>query len=1414
MKKTRTLWARAAMLLLLAVLGSIGAWADVVTIGTHDRSNSSLPCDQYSKYSLTQQIYTKDEINHAAGKITSIAFYGNDNGMERTCDIYLTATSKSSFASNTDWVTVAPEDKVFSGQITVTNGQWTIIDFDTPYDYDGNTNLLVTVDDNSNVANSSTVYWGVFDASGDQALYYSKRYSTPVNLDPTQPIEESGVYYARKNCIQLCFETYPKPYKLKAVEVGDVSAQIQCSLRSDETTGEAKAWNLRYRKVAGEGEEEQRWVAYNDLTDRSYTIEELTPHTKYEVQVQAIFAATEEGGDDNLSDWTNALVFTTACCPVEEQAEIMYAMNSGYSDWYGYAVQFIDITDEDNPVEVAYVNPPDYGLYSGTLTLCCGHKYKVNWIYDADHENVNHNFSLALYFEPGDKFYSMASGEAPEETSELTTFVMDCTPYCTQMPQNVSVAGTTFNSATLSFISQTTAGEVVYSTEANFNADTATPTSMNFTALPASDDPWGGTPDNASLTLTGLEPLTEYYVQVRSVCIDALTGEPEGVSRWSEPIKVTTGSRYDAPLQVIAEPVNSRTEQLSWGARGSEKAFNLYYRKQAAGTAVDASAIQTFGGGNGTGFDSGSWGEGIWSSYGNRPFSNTVYVADVPAGSSFGFKAGNGKTGAGKTKFLYGMKKLESGKTAEEQMKKFDKKCLNDADRLAIINALKDKKTELEAQLAALALKLANDEITQEQFNQQTEDINKEIEAVNEIIDELKTLPTDAQKLEQMRTLEQKIGNNVAAMAALALKYNNDEITKDEFTEQTAALEAQNALYGAELNELRAMTTNAENPQKDGFSITNDKQSSAQARGHKAAEAETYVFFIRHDDPNGVLLIQDLTITPPESQNEWTCIPNLTGTEYTLTWLEPATAYEVMVEPVYDDGTTGTPSVITVFTTIGKETDPVEGEFSVAEGKKVQFAHGNLRCEGERYEDEWSMAKQQYEVLGQDNIDDRGSRSYPAWLVDLLCWSTLDNYYGVSSYYYYDDEEAKSYFNGSFADWGECPAVIRDLGPGWRTLSKDEWNYLLNERPNAAQLKMLATIAIDDENKVKGLVLIPDDWTAPDGLLLSEEMTAAQWTAIEQTGVVFLPIAGQLTTTYENNNATTTVNEIGTYWTSTPSDDESGMKAFTLTINDTGITFDGDLSRRVATAVRLVKNVAVDLTLDEAVDNSQILADNNGKLANVTLTRTLKTGSWNTFAAPFAIDGATLTSMGIKAKKLTGSALTDEKLTMSFGNVVAIEAGLPYLVKVTADVVNPTFNGVTLSNATTPITTGYVDMQPTMGKALVVGPAGSEDDTQSVLFLGAANKMSHPTMVNTAGNDASYIKGFRAFFQLHNTANARVFVMDFGDEETTGIISIENGKLKIENEAGAWYDLQGRRISGQPTKKGVYVRRGNIVVIK
>ena len=1161
---------RVAMLLLLVVLGSVGVWAqttdnatETITIGSDNGGRYDLPISAENAYLMTQQEFYADQINHGEGDIWSLGFQTENGDLTRNVAIYIT-NSEQSTSGDYGWWTVTNADCVFSGEVTFVSGQWNTIYFNKPFHYDGKSNLILTYDDNTGEGKG----WGSLTnhtISGSHKYAYSDKN----DLDPTdlttleKASYKSSVGYQSQ--IRFTFTDKPSPGGLTVSDIADKSAQIATTLR-----GEGTAWNLRYRKVSKDGEEAGSFVTVNNLTTRSYSLEDLDPGTKYEAQVQAVY----EG--DNLSEWTSSVTFVTACCPIEEQTEMMFALGSQYIGWYNYAVQIVDITDEDKPVEVAHLRAPSSQTYGGTVTLCCGHKYQVNWIYDADMAVYSQSYYFSLYYNTGDLLYTMARGEAPEETAELTTFIMDCTPYCAQKPQNVNVLNTTYNSATITLRSETKAGEAVYSTEADFDPDAATTTSVNYDAV-STNNMWEQYPANASLTLTGLEPLTKYYVQVRNVC----TGG-NGHSRWSDPVEVITGSRYDGPRIVKTESVNSRTEKITFENGGTSKKSNLYYRVKVQGTPISAEAIQTIGTGNGTGFKNGeSWGEGIRASGGNKPYSNILYTV-LSGLNSYNFQAGQGKTGLGLEKFIYGIRELVGDVLPGLLVKQIDRECMNDADREARIKLLEERQTTIEKQRKKLVEDHDNGDVTNEEFQEQFDKlVSEEIECKKEV-ESLSKMPTDAQKLARMKELEKKIEDAQKTICTL-----------DPYSEEYKTLKAEMDVDMAELNKLRVMTSAAENVNKDGFSVSKEEESGAQART-RSGEDRKFVFFIRHSNGNGTLLIRNLTFTPNELLNDWICIPNISGTEYTLTGLMPNTTYEVMVEPVFEDGITGTQSPIASFTTLGEESEPLDGAFSVSADKKVSFAKGNLQYSRDaNWNDHWKLAEHQYDILGLDNLQTQEVNEYGNRLpsedhLDLFCWSNKDSNKGTI-HTYPDD----SYYTGDFVEWGAQSEFIEVYGPGWQTLSKDEWTYLLSGRENADKLKALATV-----NNVKGLILLPDDWT---GDAPAATYTAETWATLETAGAVFLPAAGTLTVSSEDSHTIASVNGlddgIGSYWSSTPS--ETDINAFATTFNATEVKPAEDIYRRIGSAVRLVK-VAEDKLLGDAngdgvVDAADIVEMVNAK---------------------------------------------------------------------------------------------------------------------------------------------------------------------------------------------------------------------------
>ena len=137
---------------------------------------------------------------------------------------------------------------------------------------------------------------------------------------------------------------------------------------------------------------------------------------------------------------------------------------------------------------------------------------------------------------------------------------------------------------------------------------------------------------------------------------------------------------------------------------------------------------------------------------------------------------------------------------------------------------------------------------------------------------------------------------------------------------------------------------------------------------------------------------------------------------------------------------------------------------------------------------------------------------------------------------------------------------------------------------------------------------------------------------------------------------------------------------------------------------------------------------------------------------------------------------------------------------------------VTVSNSTTNIETSYANFVGSFSPVSIAGDGG--DDTK--LYLGPANAIYYP-------NSSMTINSCRAYFELNDiTAGdkagyaARAFVLNSSNDETNGIIMVEDNSALSPHSASPnhWFTLDGRRLSEEPTQCGIYIHNGKKVAIK
>lgn len=222
---------------------------------------------------------------------------------------------------------------------------------------------------------------------------------------------------------------------------------------------------------------------------------------------------------------------------------------------------------------------------------------------------------------------------------------------------------------------------------------------------------------------------------------------------------------------------------------------------------------------------------------------------------------------------------------------------------------------------------------------------------------------------------------------------------------------------------------------------------------------------------------------------------------------------------------------------------------------------------------------------------------------------------------------------------------------------------------------------------------------------------------------------------------------------------------------------------------------------DNILRETATVSFNSQNNVDVQLERTLSPEHWNSFCVPFAISADVIAEkFGAGTQICTFGSMNGN--VMNFAHSTTIEAGTPYIVKPTQEVVNPSFTGVNIeATAAKKVGADGYFMQGIYSAKTDLTTDGTN------LFLGEGNKFYKP-----AGATTARMKGLRAFFIVPQGTNLAALRANI-DGATT---SIDELATVVEQPTdNRIYNLQGQFVGTSfEGLHGVYVQNGKKVLVK
>ena len=274
---------------------TVTAGPSVVTVGDGTNVISSLPLHTLANSSWTQQIYTAEEIGRS-GTISSIAFnyaYSEPFSMEGV-QVYLKHTNWNVFVDRYDMVQVGEEDKVFEGTFSATGAGWVKIEFDTPFEYNGTSNLLVCcLDPTDGKSAPLGFYYSYTDINSKRSVIRS----TDDGIIPWWYNDSfASIWYYGRNNIRFTFPS-GGPDNLTLNSCTDEKATLTWT--APPTLNPITGYSYQFKKTS-----DAYWSDEVTTTGTSATVSNLTADTDYDFRVKVLY--------DNDASVYAYIHFTTA----------------------------------------------------------------------------------------------------------------------------------------------------------------------------------------------------------------------------------------------------------------------------------------------------------------------------------------------------------------------------------------------------------------------------------------------------------------------------------------------------------------------------------------------------------------------------------------------------------------------------------------------------------------------------------------------------------------------------------------------------------------------------------------------------------------------------------------------------------------------------------------------------------------------------------------------------------------------------------------------------------------------------------------------------------------------------------------------------------------------------------------------